>query len=229
VRLEPEYLKALDAVVAKLGTEATRSSALKFVLDQWMSEKGPAEACGSKEPTRGMAGLIEFSPLMGLDEQTDRASVEGSIIGRQVLQRLTRHVPSKERLVDLHRLRVVAGTCPFAALALACLFNATIEQKPRRNRRTCWLFGQAVRHSASRLNALKGQTSPRYEMALRQAAVEALRLLAANALEQFDMVSAAEYLKAAESFAGDIQSYESAMTGMPARRYRSPWARPASC
>jgi hypothetical protein len=60
VRLEPEYLKALDAVVAKLGTEATRSSALKFVLDQWMSEKGPSEAWGSKEPTRGMAGKLRL-------------------------------------------------------------------------------------------------------------------------------------------------------------------------
>lgn len=152
-------------------------------------------------------GLIEFSPDIGLSEQVDQGLVVDSIRAQKAIADLSSLPPSFKRFSALHVLRVSARSCPMAALALGCLFAATIYRRPRRNRATCRLWGLSVRFSAERLNRLEGQVSVRYEMTLRQTAVEGLRLLAIDALEQCDRIRAVEYLGFAEDFDVGLEDF----------------------
>jgi hypothetical protein len=99
----------------------------------------------------------------------------------------------------LHKLRASARICPFAALALACLLDASQgPRRPWRLRLSTIQYGNAVKLGKKRLAAKPKPSIDRYGLALRHTAVEALRHLAIQALEQSDRHSAAEYLAMAD-------------------------------
>lgn len=149
-----------------------------------------------------MDGLIEFAPDIAMVVGGDRETMKAAIHGQQALLRLrTRDRPSIDRLRDLMILRSSSKTCPFAALALGCLFDAAQARNPRFGKLACDLYGRCVKLAALRLKQAQNH-------AVRQVASEALRLLAIQALQAEDLGSAAGYLKLANRFVPHERPYD---------------------
>jgi hypothetical protein len=147
-----------------------------------------------------MRGLIEFSHEIGLAQELDEVKARASIDGQMALEALRRcREPSPKRLGLFHKLRTSARTCPFASLALGCLLDANHgPPRPLRLRLSTIQYANAVKLGRGRIVARQRHGVDRYGMALREAAVEALRLLAMQALDSSDRCSAAEYLAMAD-------------------------------
>lgn len=147
-----------------------------------------------------MRGLIEFSHEIGLVQELDAAKAQASAAGQAAIEGLRGCAgPSAGKLALLHRLRTAARLCPFASLALGCLLEAACgSHRPWRRRLSTILYGDVVKLSQRRLSSRQNRPVDRYGLALRTVAVEALRLLAMQALDTSDRHSAAEYLAVAE-------------------------------
>jgi hypothetical protein len=143
-----------------------------------------------------MDGLIELSDYIGIDDEYDPSLKAITELGLSILMRLrTQNHPSLDRFHNLHQLRVASRKCPFAALALGCLFEASSVRrlKPKHMVVSCEAYGNAVRLAAGRIKLPRRQRSKRYDLCLRQILLEALRRMLIIALENNDLDSAAYF------------------------------------